>query len=276
MPKIIMVLLAKSHSVSLLLTHSAALAALHQQASIKALVMRFEPHPTAIISQNVPTHAGEEKIRAHEEGRVDQIRLAYEAWCESHRHSSAIKWHDEEGSPEKIIESCAREVDLIVVARPYLDGDLAEHEAVLAAVFASNRPVLIIPNDWEAPIGKSAAVAWRRDSAAPEALKAALSIFPSLQEVHFLLGHRQHRPAPPAPQLTGCDATTSLHNIEIGKGELSDQLLEYARDLNADLLVVGAATHSSWHILLFGNVTKRLIASCDRPVLMRGVQTSLQ
>ncbi len=275
MPPVYLALLASPETVPQLLSCAAEIAHLHADASIEVLVMRFEPHATAAIAQSFPSEAGETKIRVKESQRADKVRSSYDAWLDGYRGTSDVKWIDEKGLPEDVMAKHGERAALIVVARPDADGELADHEAVLAAVFASNRPVLIMPKNWNRSFGTSIAVAWRWDKSAPEALQGALSSFPKVKNLHFLIGRRTDRPAPEVPQLPGCNAQIFSHEIQIQSRALPDLLLKRAHELKADLLVVGAATHSTWHIFLYGNVTKMLIAQCELPLLMRGVQVPL-
>jgi len=57
--------------------------------------------------------------------------------------------------------------------------------------------------------------------------------------------------------------------LPIGPGPFGQALLDKARELGADMLVMGAYVHSPLREALLGGVTRHMLAHADLPVLMR-------
>jgi nucleotide-binding universal stress UspA family protein len=60
-----------------------------------------------------------------------------------------------------------------------------------------------------------------------------------------------------------------LHTVPDGDGSVGDRLLRAAHAVGADLLVMGAFAHGEWQEMMFGGVTRTMLASADLPLLMR-------
>jgi nucleotide-binding universal stress UspA family protein len=177
---------------------------------------------------------------------------------------------DEEGITETLVKARGERADYIVVSQPALHGDGAERDAVHAALFTTARPVLIMPPQVKAVFGKIVAMAWRDDKFTLHAIVAALRLIPQDAQVHVLMGRREDQAAPKIPDvLVEHEVSVTGHELAIGKDVFGAQLLAEAHELNADTLVMGAFVHSAWRNMLFGGVTKYILAHADIPVLMR-------
>lgn len=62
------------------------------------------------------------------------------------------------------------------------------------------------------------------------------------------------------------DMLTLVVEMRIGKDYL--QILEYAREIGADLIVLGRHGHSALENVLFGNVTEKVVRKAGCPVLV--------
>ena len=56
--------------------------------------------------------------------------------------------------------------------------------------------------------------------------------------------------------------------FEMGDGAVSDTLLNEARDMGADLIVMGAYGHSRFREWVLGGVTREMIEKSKLPILM--------
>ena len=63
--------------------------------------------------------------------------------------------------------------------------------------------------------------------------------------------------------------TAALHVLSIGSGPFGELLLGRARELGADLLIMGAYAHSPLREMLLGGVTRTVLAHAGLPVLLR-------
>jgi nucleotide-binding universal stress UspA family protein len=270
MSNVILALLTRTQTAPAILAGAARLAVLLEGAHIEAMVIRVPPISTILVTEEILSKGDEEKFRAQEAERVAALRRIFDSWAELHRNVKEPRWIDEEGITENLVKIRGQRADYIVVGRPDALSERAEHEGLYAALFATDRPVLMMPPQASEDFGKILAIAWRDDKFTLRALLAALRCVPHAEEVHVLMGRRPADPPPHAPDiLAEHDVEVTEHELPIGKNVFGAQLLTAAHELHADLLVMGAFTHNAWHNLMFGGVTRHVLAYSDIPVLMR-------
>jgi len=169
------------------------------------------------------------------------------------------------------VEARGSRADFIVIARPTPQDDEATREAFRAALFHTGRPLLMVPPDGPADrFGVRVAVAWRDEAQTLKALVPALRQLGGVQEVHLLTGVRAGVPAPAIPSvIVEHGAPAGLHVLAIGPGPFGAMLLDRARELGADMLIMGAYAHRPLSEMLLGRVTRHVLAHADLPVLLR-------
>jgi nucleotide-binding universal stress UspA family protein len=144
----------------------------------------------------------------------------------------------------------------------------------------TGRPVIVVPPtevEWNslAPLGTKIAIAWA-DS--PEGARAIAFSIPFLQEASHVkiinYGDAQSEGAG-ARELRdylswyGIDATISDHeSISSEKASIGANLLEQASNFGADLLIMGAFTHSRLRQIIFGGITRHVLENAHIPLLL--------
>ncbi len=248
------------------------LAGLMGNARINVLAIRTPPESTIIATEEVLTRHQAADIRAREQARVAGLQAAFDAWAPVARTPGvAIEWTDIEGPAEIVVGEWGRRSDFIVLHRPARRDSAADRLALQAALFDTDRPVLVVPPGPGAAFGERVAVAWRDDDKRTiRALISAMRVFGNARQVHVLAGVRAGAPAPELPAiLTEHGVAATLHVLPVGTGVFGAAVLTAAHGLGADVLVMGAYTHSAWRELLLGGVTRHMLANADLPVLMR-------
>jgi nucleotide-binding universal stress UspA family protein len=169
------------------------------------------------------------------------------------------------------VEAQGSRADFIVVARPAPDDDRTTREAFRVALLRTDRPLLMVPPAGPVgPFGVRVAVAWRDDARTLKALVPALRLLGATEEVHLLAGVRPGAKAPSVPSvLVEHGVAAALHVLAIGPGPFGGVLLARARELGADMLIMGAYAHGPLRELLLGGVTRHVIAHAELPVLLR-------
>ena len=263
-------LLTSTETAPSVLVAAQRLAVLVGGARIEALVMRVLPISTILVTEEVLTKEQEQQIRDHENKRATTLHHVFETWAARHEGNAQPRWINEEGVTEALVKKWGERADYIVVGQPPAHGSRAEYDALHAALFASERPALMVPQQVKADFGKIVAVAWRDDKFTLHAIMEALNCIPPSAEIHVLMGHREGAPQPQIPDvLAEHGVMVTGHELPVGKDVFGALLLSKAHEVNADLLVMGAFVHTAWHNLLFGGVTKYILAHADIPVLMR-------
>jgi nucleotide-binding universal stress UspA family protein len=176
------------------------------------------------------------------------------------------------GREDDLVAQQARLADLTVVPHPDASDDVSSSEALHAVLFDSGRPVLIAPQQARAQLGRRICLAWNGTAESASAVYAALPWLHRAEAVRILTAEEYQRRGPAAPDLAGYLA---LHDIaaeiatfrpidrEVGAG-----LLKAATEFGADLLAMGAYSHSRLRQLLLGGVTRHVLEHATLPVLM--------
>jgi nucleotide-binding universal stress UspA family protein len=216
-----------------------------------------------------------ERIRAEATEAAAPVEAAFRERLR--RDGIEGEWRLVEGNPPTMVALHGRYADLIVVGQPNpyepQDGDAI----TVTAVMTSGRPVLAVPFAGDFPtIGERVLVAWNASREAARAVNDAMPLLAGAKQVTVLAinpqrgigGHGDVPAADIALHLArhGLKAEAA-HTVakDISDGEA---LLSYAADIGADLIVAGGYGHSRARELVFGGVTRTLIAEMTAPVLL--------
>jgi nucleotide-binding universal stress UspA family protein len=149
-------------------------------------------------------------------------------------------------------------------------------EVFEAALFKSGRPVLLMPHDWNgAAIGRRILVAWKAKREAARAVADAAPFMDGAEQVHVLTV--DDAAAFKGDTFAGYDVSTVLsrHGLKVSLRQMDSMgrtaetvLLEQARDVDADLIVLGGYGHSRLREFVLGGVTRALTRSAPIPILI--------
>src|SRR5271165_132769 len=176
------------------------------------------------------------------------------------------------GREEDLVAQQARLADLTVVPHPEAGEDVSSSDALHAVLFDSGRPVLIAPMTAPDSIGKRICIAWNGTAESAAAVLGALPWLQRAEAVRILTAEGYQRRGPAAPELASYLAMHHVHadvatftpvDRDVGKG-----LLAAATQFNADLLVMGAYSHSRLRQLILGGVTRSVLENARLPVMM--------
>ena len=197
------------------------------------------------------------------------VRMERPAFQEDHPSASFTSIT---GREEDMVAQQARLADVTIVPHPESGDEVSSSDALHAVLFDSGRPVMIAPHRTPATLGARVAVAWNGTGESSAAVQAALPWLRTAQAVRILSSDEYQRNGPPARDLADYLA---LHGIraematfrsldrEVGAG-----MLAAAREFGADLLTMGAYSHSRLRQLILGGVTRHVLERADLPVLM--------
>jgi nucleotide-binding universal stress UspA family protein len=182
----------------------------------------------------------------------------------------AASWQEVTGFESELIGRLGRIFDLTVIARRGPHG--SSHDTVQAGLLDTGRPLLLTPPAVPAALGDTVLLAW---NASPQAARAAASALPFLQKavrvVVMSVGNGPE-PAPSADEFARALAWHGIgaeaRHVEQGSRRVRDILLAEATAMAADLLVIGAYSHSRLRQVVFGGVTEHVLDHAELPVLM--------
>jgi nucleotide-binding universal stress UspA family protein len=268
MAGVILVVLDHPPATQALLDAARQLAEHCGAARINTMVVREPPETLISPSEEVLTEPREEDLRALEAGRAGKVREVFDAWAATMPSSVKVQWIDIDGIAELLVEERGRRADYIVVEQPSRSDYGTSWHALRAALFTTNRPVLLVPAGHAQPFGQRIAMAWRDDERATRAVLSALRAFPRAAQRFVLAGTRGADVVLP-PILAEHGVTAELNALPIGGGMFGEVLLRKTHELGADLLVMGAYQHHPLRELLLGGVTRYMLLHADLPVMLQ-------
>ncbi|WP_159593955.1 universal stress protein [Chelativorans xinjiangense] len=166
----------------------------------------------------------------------------------------------------------------ITVAWPDLPaGDTLRDKAIEGALFSSSKPLLLVPEDWQATLSpKRIVVAWDTRLEASRAVRESLDMLQGADEVRLVLvdpvegesGHGSEPGADAAAFLARHGAKVTVDRLPSQGHAIAKVLGRHAMDCAADLMVMGAYGHSRMRERIFGGVTKSMLKEPPLPILM--------
>ncbi|HYZ32633.1 MAG TPA: universal stress protein [Crenalkalicoccus sp.] len=200
------------------------------------------------------------------------VTLAMTAEAALKSEGPTISFESMAGREEDVVAQQSRLYDMAIVAHPEGGEDVSSSDALHAVLFDSGRPVLIAPREAPATIGTRVACAWNGSAESAAAVAAALPWLHRAQAIRVLFADEYQRRGPGVDGIVsylhwhGIRPETQLFKPmtkDVGAG-----LLGAARDFGADLLCMGAYSHSRLRQLILGGVTRHVLENSDMPVLM--------
>lgn len=183
---------------------------------------------------------------------------------------ASAAWLAETGREDETVAWRGRLSDLIVTPAPAADTDASTALTLNAALFESGRPVLLAPSQPVAEVGRKVAVAWNGSPEGARAVAAAMPFLEGAETVRILTVTSEKTQAAVGSEL---ERYLGWHNIsteliDVGEtpGLVGQALFDKAGD--ADMLVMGAYTHSRLRQLILGGVTRYVMENATTPVLM--------
>jgi nucleotide-binding universal stress UspA family protein len=268
MTDVVLVVLRRPEMASALLHAAQWITNLMGGARLSVLAVREPIHVSALAAEALIEEAQSVvRTKQQECQRVVALRTTFEDWVRE--TGTDARWIEDEGSAAAIIGDRGSRADLIVAGQP-LENDRFARQAFSAALFGTDRPVLMVPPRDIQAFGRRVAIAWRDEKRAVRAVIPALRWLSSAEQVHVLMGVRDGAPESGVPRvLQEHGITPELHVVKIGSEPFGRTLLNATNQLSADLLVMGAYAHSPLRELILGGVTRYMLDHANLPVLMR-------
>jgi nucleotide-binding universal stress UspA family protein len=234
------------------------------------LASEFSPHNAAFSDVLVDVFAGAKSHVARERKKVTD-------WLE--RASVRFETRDvrvEDALNQQLVLAHARRTDLIVLSRP--EQNERAHDLLFQHIlFGAGRPLLLVPERMrEGMAWDRILIAW---NGSREAARAVADALPFLKQAHEVVvatvdatpSHGGHGQAPGrglGAYLARHDVRVEVNNIDgLGRGEAA-ALMDAARAMDANMLVMGGYGHSRARELVFGGVTRALAEAPALPLLI--------
>ncbi|NHO31122.1 universal stress protein [Acetobacter fallax] len=176
------------------------------------------------------------------------------------------------GSESEIVPWHARLSDFTLVPHPDSGDEVSSSEALHAVLFDSGRPAVIAPRAPMTHMIKRVAIAWNGTAEAASALRGVIAWASTAERVRVLHCGDYQRRGPTAREVVDY---LSMHNITADRVEFAPidrdvgrGLLGACQDFGADMLAMGAYSHSRLRQLILGGVTRHVLEEATLPVIM--------
>jgi nucleotide-binding universal stress UspA family protein len=268
MPGVILALLDDPTAAPRLLAAAARLAEVSGGAAINALIARSPPLASIIASEEVLTKQRETLLRAEEQGRATRLTEVFRNWA-PHANGGA-HLIDVEAVVTDAIMQRGPAADFVVIEQPIRRYRGTAWQAMLAALFETDRPVLVVPPNPSPQFGRRIAVAWRDDDRTIRAVLAAMRCLGHVEQLFVLAGQREGAARPPMPRIVvEHGVAAELLVLPVDGQAFGKALLGKAHELGADMIVMGAYVHDPVRRLVLGGLTRYMLINSDLPLLMR-------
>jgi nucleotide-binding universal stress UspA family protein len=145
-------------------------------------------------------------------------------------------------------------------------ADVGKRFVASAGIFSSGRPLLLVPPDHVAAAHPSRlVVAWDASTASVRAVHGALPFIKRAEAVTVVsvTDDKEFRPGQSGVELTHLlarhGAQVAFRSVQRGRGGVAAAILDVAREVQADMMVMGAVRHAPLHNLVLGSATMDLL-----------------
>lgn len=184
----------------------------------------------------------------------------------------SVNWLEETGREDDAVALHGRLADLILAPRPTESSDVSANLALNAALFETGRPVLVVPPAGQSDPCKNVVVSWNGSAEAAKAVAYALPILKAAESVTVFTVDSERTSGERGPELAtylgwhgiSCDT----HTLSGPAASVGPKLMQEVKNCEADLLVMGAYTHSRMRQLILGGVTRHVLEAAEIPVFM--------
>ena len=186
------------------------------------------------------------------------------------RDKLSATWRIERGKQASIVSARGRLADVVAVARPDRDRAVGRNTLEAALVNTGSLVMMCPPQSPPQKIGSHIAIAWNGSREAARAVFLAMPILVAATKVTVMTMAGEKL------QLTGGHLLSFLadHDIKATHSEIKigsnagKVLLEGAKSLGADCLLMGAYGSSRGREMVFGGATQYVVDHAEMPVLM--------
>jgi nucleotide-binding universal stress UspA family protein len=249
---------------------------LYREPELLDLIPQFQgmATPRALVKQ---VNAAKREL----ERTSRQTRSMFETWRKKNRleivaapqndRVPTVSWHEAAlGDPVQLTR-WGRLADVVVIERPEESPDDAGKGAIQTALFHTGRPILLTPPEAKSFAFGPVLIAWNGSAEASRAVASALPLLHRSSDVAVLTAPEDGIFSDAAHGLVDYLAWHGIKARALTatrKAKAEDCLMAAANNMGAELLVMGAYTHSRVRELVFGGVTRHVLFHAKIPVLM--------
>jgi nucleotide-binding universal stress UspA family protein len=174
--------------------------------------------------------------------------------------------------PETRLIDLARLHDLVALPAP--GPDAMDFSLAHSAIFRTGRPVLLFPRKRSLAQPDRVIVGWDFSREAARALKDAVPVLKLAKDIH-IVGVTGEKEIVTTATATDLEKFMHAHGLsfhyralEKQRASVTEQLFDQAREIDADLLVMGAYGHSRFSEFVLGGATLDALDDPPLPILL--------
>jgi len=185
--------------------------------------------------------------------------------------NASASWQVVAGEVADYVGRRARTSDVAICTRP--DTRVPDSQEVFKdLVYRSGRPLIVIPTSFTDTPGRRVLVGWNGSAECARAVGAALPILWSAEQVSLLQIGDANADRPGLEDVAEYLADHGVSSERIIEAKTGDpvgaQMHAAAVKQRADMIVLGAYSHSRWRELILGGVTQYLATHSELPIFM--------
>lgn len=213
---------------------------------------------------------GEQNLKADEKFLEENFHSALD------EHEVLGEWcvlRNEGQSVAELLAAKARTCDVAVVGQVPVYNVNGSSDLPEQVVYGSGRPVITVPVSGQfSDIGKRITLTWNGQKEAARAAFGALPMLKKAEHVDVLsvVGHDDSADS----SVVDIAASLARHDVEITvshkkatSASVAEVIIDAASTHRSDLIVMGCYGHSRFHQLIFGGVTRHMLANMPIPIL---------
>lgn len=179
-------------------------------------------------------------------------------------------WTVRAGRPAELVCRRGRVADITVIGRGGYGPKNPTNALIEAALLDTGGPVLVAPPHVPTSVGRSVVIAWNRSAASAKAVNATLPLLDRADHVRLVYVDTGAKPGPSvaeaAAHLAHHGIVAEAVTLPLRQRSVASVLLADAVD--ADLLVIGAYSHTRFRDIVFGRVTRDVLDNATLPLMM--------
>lgn len=207
----------------------------------------------------------------------ERAALAHQGWWRElcARHGVQGEWEVIRGLYVPALAKRSRLAGFVVSELPVRNPDAPiGFDNITRTLFGGGAPMLLVPETWQGPgTLERVLVAWNGSGESAEAVRAALPLLQRASSVRVLDGEPNGLPGLAPPRLP-LRAWLARQGVTVDWQDFHDEpgigrsLLDQARAMDAQLLVMGGWGRSRLSELVLGGATRHVLEHTHLPVLM--------
>jgi len=243
---------------------AASLARRHDARLVGVFAQRAEPGQTRLVASWPPEIYTRAAAAGREQFEAAVFGLKDTQWIDLNLGSDHETVH--------LMTEAARHYDLTILGQGEEDGlGIVPRELVEQLIVESGRPILVVPYAGHFPdTGDRPLIAWTEARAAARALNDALVLFkPGARATVLSIGPAAHAVSADkiAGHLKAHKIAAAIEHMQVTEIGLMDAVLNFAADMAADLVVMGAFGGYGYPLLSRGSGTRYMLRHMTAPVL---------